>query len=230
MKQKIIRIILYILGTLFACAVLVHLYYSFLPELKLLSDFDKHNQELLIQLVRSHGWEDLVFLFVLNTVCVAVPGISNGIFCVLNGILYGPAAGFIVNWISDIFGQIILLLLLKRLYNPKKLKHNKIYHFLKDQDYPQLALSIGYLIPFIPSAVVAYSNALINKNFRKELTPLTLGTAPMAYIYAYGGDAILHLNLHRIFQALGSFGSLVLIAILILITLYILRKKRKRTS
>ena len=34
-------------------------------------------------MVRSHGIEDLAFLFLLNAICVAIPGLSNGIFCVL---------------------------------------------------------------------------------------------------------------------------------------------------
>lgn len=97
MKRKTIRIILFILGGILGLLLLYKLYLSYLPELKLLVHFDHHNEELLIKMVRSHGIEDLAFLFILIAICVAIPGLSNGIFCVLNGILYGPAFGFIVN-------------------------------------------------------------------------------------------------------------------------------------
>ena len=109
MKRKIIRILLFILGGILGLLLLYKLYLNYRPELNLLLHFDHHNEEVLVNMVRSHGIEDLAFLFLLNAICVAIPGLSNGIFCVLNGILCGPAWGFIVNWISDILGQIILM-------------------------------------------------------------------------------------------------------------------------
>ena len=138
MKRKTIRIILFILGGILGLLLLYKLYLSYLPELKLLVHFDHHNEELLIKMVRSHGIEDLAFLFILNAICVAIPGLSNGIFCVLNGILYGPAFGFIVNCISDILGQIILMQLLHKLYEIKHMSNSKIYKLLTTQKYPMV--------------------------------------------------------------------------------------------
>ncbi|PXZ12243.1 TVP38/TMEM64 family protein [Lactobacillus helveticus] len=228
MKQKTIRIILFILGGILGLLLLYKLYLSYLPELKLLVHFDHHNEELLIKMVRSHGIEDLAFLFILNAICVAIPGLSNGIFCVLNGILYGPAFGFIVNWISDILGQIILMQLLHKLYDIKHMSNSKIYKLLTTQKYSMVALTIGYLIPFIPSATVSYVNILINKNdFKKQLTPIVIGVSPFAYLYAYGGDSILHLNTSRIIKAAVMIVAVALIAAAIL---FILKSVKKHTK
>lgn len=228
MKQKIIRIILFILGGILGLLLLYKLYLSYLPELKLLVHFDHHNEELLIKMVRSHGVEDLAFLFILNAICVAIPGLSNGIFCVLNGILYGPAFGFIVNWISDILGQIILMQFLHKLYDIKHMSNSKIYKLLTTQKYPMVALTIGYLIPFIPSATVSYVNILINKNdFKKQLIPIVIGVSPFAYLYAYGGDSILHLDTSRIIKAAVMIVAVALIAAAIL---FIMKRVKKHTK
>ena len=228
MKQKIIRIILFILGGILGLLLLYKLYLSYLPELKLLVHFDHHNEELLIKMVRSHGIEDLAFLFILNAICVAIPGLSNGIFCVLNGILYGPAFGFIVNWISDILGQIILMQFLHKLYDIKHMSNSKIYKLLTTQKYPIVALTIGYLIPFIPSATVSYVNILINKNdFKKQLIPIVIGVSPFAYLYAYGGDSILHLDTSRIIKAAVMIVAVALIAAAIL---FIMKRVKKHTK
>ena len=228
MKQKIIRIILFILGGILGLLLLYKLYLSYLPELKLLVHFDHHNEELLIKMVRSHGIEDLAFLFILNAICVAIPGLSNGIFCVLNGILYGPAFGFIVNWISDILGQIILMQFLHKLYDIKHMSNSKIYKLLTTQKYPMVALTIGYLIPFIPSATVSYVNILINKNdFKKQLIPIVIGVSPFSYLYAYGGDSILHLDTSRIIKAAVMIVAVALIAAAIL---FIMKRVKKHTK
>ena len=195
MKRKIIRILLFILGGILGLLLLYKLYLNYRPELNLLLHFDHHNEEVLVNMVRSHGIEDLAFLFLLNAICVAIPGLSNGIFCVLNGILYGPAWGFIVNWISDILGQIILMELLQKLYDMKKMSNSKVYKLLTGLKSPMLGLIIGYMIPFIPSATVSYVNIMINKGQRKkQLIPIIIGVIPFAYLYAYGGDSILHLE------------------------------------
>lgn len=229
MKRKIIRILLFILGGILGLLLLYKLYLNYRPELNLLLHFDHHNEEVLVNMVRSHGIEDLAFLFLLNAICVAIPGLSNGIFCVLNGILYGPAWGFIVNWISDILGQIILMELLQKLYDMKKMSNSKVYKLLTGLKSPMLGLIIGYMIPFIPSATVSYVNIMINKEQRKkQLIPIIIGVIPFAYLYAYGGDSILHLDEPRLIKVVISFVVIALIAVAILLSLRAIKKRTKK--
>ena len=229
MKRKIIRILLFILGGILGLLLLYKLYLNYRPELNLLLHFDHHNEEVLVNMVRSHGIEDLAFLFLLNAICVAIPGLSNGIFCVLNGILYGPAWGFIVNWISDILGQIILMELLQKLYDMKKMSNSKVYKLLTGLKSTMLGLIIGYMIPFIPSATVSYVNIMINKEQRKkQLIPIIIGVIPFAYLYAYGGDSILHLDGTRLIKVVISFVVIALIAVAILLSLRAIKKRTKK--
>ncbi|MGQ5709318.1 TVP38/TMEM64 family protein [Lactobacillus sp. PSON] len=225
--KKTTRIILFIIGIILGLLVLYKLYLNYLPELKLLLHFNHHNEELLIKMVRSHGIEDVVFLFILNVICVAIPGLSNGIFCVLNGVLYGPEGGFAINWVGDILGQIILMLLLQKLYNPDKFKHSKVYKIITKSNFKQIVLTIGYMIPFIPSATVAYANLLINKKTKKRIIPIAIGTIPFAYLYAYGGDSILRLNGSRLLKAIIAIVIIIIVAgIIVLVTL----KLKKHTK
>lgn len=220
---------LFILGGLLGLLLLYKLYLNYLPEIELLLHFDHHNEQVLVNMVRSHGIEDLAFLFLLNAICVAIPGLSNGIFCVLNGILYGPAIGFLINWISDILGQLILMELLQKLYDMKKMTSSKVYKFLTGLKYPMIGLIIGYLIPFIPSATVSYVNVMINKgNRKKQLLPIVIGVVPFAYLYAYGGDSILHLDEQRLIKAIISVVVIALIALAILLVLKGIKKRTKK--
>ena len=89
-----------------------------------------------------------------------------------------------------------------------------------------IALTIGYLIPFIPSATVSYVNVMINKKqFKKQIIPIIIGVAPFAYIYAYGGDSILHLDSSRIIKAVIMF---IVIAAVILLIMKSLKKHAKK--
>lgn len=227
MKQKVARTILYILGTLLSLLVLYHIYLTYQPEINLLFHFNHHNEQLLVKMVRNHGLEEVIFLFILNTICVAIPGLSNGIFCVLNGILFGPAIGFIINWIGDVLGQTILLYTLQKLYNPKKLKNSKVYQLMRGQNYPQAGLTIGYMIPFIPSATIAYANALINHSYQDRVIPIMLGSIPMAYLYAYGGDSILHFDGRRLITTIITFIIIALVACGLLLIMRQIKQHRK---
>lgn len=228
-KRKIIRILLFILGGLLGLLLLYKLYLNYRPEIELLLHFDHHNEQVLVNMVRSHGIEDLAFLFLLNAICVAIPGLSNGIFCVLNGILYGPAIGFLVNWISDILGQLILMELLQKLYDMKKMTSSKIFKFLTSLKYPMIGLTLGYLIPFIPSATVSYVNIMINKNNRKkQIFPIVIGVVPFAYLYAYGGDSILHLDKRRLIEAVIWVVAIALFALAILLALKLIKRRTKK--
>lgn len=211
-KKSITRILLFIFGIILGLLLLYKLYLNYQPELKLLLHFDPHNEQLLIKMVRSHGIEDVAFLFILNVVCVAIPGLSNGIFCVLNGVLYGPGGGFVINWFGDVIGQIVLMRTLQKLYNPDNFTHSKIYKLLTTLGYQQAGLTVAYMVPFIPSATVAYANLLINKNLKKQIIPIAIGSIPFAYLYAYGGDSILRLNGQRLIKAVIAVVIILLIA------------------
>lgn len=224
--RKTLKVSLLFLGLICSLALLYLLYLDYRPELQLLFNFHG-NYQLLIKMIRSHGPANLVLVFLLNAICVAIPGLSNGIFCVLNGILFGPAVGFLVNWASDILGQLLLLYLIRKLYSPKKLRQGKFYRLLHEQSSPELAFSLAYAIPFIPSITVSFANILVNSAFKKRLIPIIIGSLPLAFLYAYGGDSLLHLNGRKL---LITILILLLIALIAIGILYFNYRRTKKAA
>lgn len=225
-KRKLLKYALTFLGITISCLILYQLYLDYLPEIKLLFHFHGNYQQL-IAMIRSHGPGNMVLVFVLNAICVAIPGVSNGIFCVLNGILYGPTLGFIINWISDILGQLLLLSLIEKIYSGPNIEHSKFSRLLQNQPYPEFAFSLGYAIPFIPSITVSFASLLVNKSLTKKIIPIIVGSIPLAFLYAYGGDSLLHLNGKRL---IATIAILIFIALIALLVLFYGYHKNKKTA
>lgn len=184
---------------LLSLLLLYRLYLDYRPELDLLLHFNHKNEQLLVAKIRSHGWQDLCLLFLLSTLATAVPGMSNGIFCVLNGILYGPWLGCAVNWLADICGQVALLHLL-RLITKRQQQRN--YHLFQKltaaTGNSYFSLSLAYAIPIIPSVTAAYASLHLLPDGKHRLLPIIGGTLPASFLYAFGGDALLQLNWKRL--------------------------------
>ena len=85
------------------------------------------------------------------------------------------------------------------------------------QKHPLIGLTIGFMIPVIPSILVNYAGAQLNVNRRQYMAMVLVGMAPTSFLYAFGGDAIFKGNIRRLIG--------VAIAILILIGCYLLVRK-----
>ena len=85
------------------------------------------------------------------------------------------------------------------------------------QKHPLIGLTIGFMIPVIPSILVNYAGARLNVNRRQYIAMVLVGMAPTSFLYAFGGDPIVRGNLKRIISAV--------ICILILIGIYLIVKK-----
>ena len=229
MKRKIIRILLFILGGILGLLLLYKLYLNYRPELNLLLHFDHHNEEVLVNMVRSHGIEDLAFLFLLNAICVAILAYPTESFVFSTESFMALPGDLLLIGSVTFLGQIILMELLQKLYDMKKMSNSKVYKLLTGLKSPMLGLIIGYMIPFIPSATVSYVNIMINKGQRKkQLIPIIIGVIPFAYLYAYGGDSILHLDGPRLIKVVISFVVIALIAVAILLSLRAIKKRTKK--
>ncbi|GFZ26209.1 TVP38/TMEM64 family protein [Lactobacillus corticis] len=188
-------------------AKLIHNYQT---EINLLLHYQPGSQAELLAMIRSHGFENKVILFILDTLCVAVPGMSNGVFAILNGVLFGKAVGFLINWLASCLGQLLLIGVLYRLYDAKQFQNQKLVKLLKRQKYPLLWLTLCYMVPFIPSATVAYANIILVKSRVKQLIPICLGMIPFAFLYAYGGDSLLKIDAS---SAIWVIGGILVVAI-----------------
>ena len=168
-------------------------------------------------MIRSHGFTDIFLLVALIGILNAIPGMSNSVVCIFAGLCYGPIVGFLINWVGNILGNSTVMSIIRKINLSKRVKKNKILHYLLQQKHPLIALTIGFMIPVIPSVLVNYAGARLNVSWKRYLAMVTVGMAPTSFLYAFGGDAIFKGNIRRLIG--------VAIAILILIGCYLLVRK-----
>ena len=67
----------------------------------------------ILSQLRSKTILNFVILILLTAVTAAIPFMSNAIFAIFNGVVYGPGIGFLMNVFSNIGGNIVFLKILK---------------------------------------------------------------------------------------------------------------------
>ena len=216
-ERKLSKTWLIVGAIILAVIVLYFIYRTYKPEIDLLLDFNAHNKAKLLHMIRSHGFTDIFLLVALIGILNAIPGMSNSVVCIFAGLCYGPIVGFLINWVGNILGNSTVMSIIRKINLSKRVKKNKILHYLLQQKHPLIALTIGVMIPVIPSVLVNYAGARLNVSRKHYLAMVTVGMAPTSFLYAFGGDAIFKGNIRRLIG--------VAIAILILIGCYLLVRK-----
>lgn len=173
-------------------------------------------------MIRSHGIKDMLLLLALIATFNAIPGMSNSFVCIFVGLCYGPAIGFIINWLGNIIGNCGVMAVIRKIDLSRRTKKSKLLNSLMNQRHPLIGLTIGFMAPVIPSVLVNYAGARLNINRWHYLAMVAVGMAPTSFIYAFGGDALFKGDNKRLIGAV--------VAIVIVIALYIFVKKMiKRT-
>lgn len=204
-------------ATLLAVVVIYFIYRTYRPDIDLLFNLNTHNKTKLLHMIRSHGFTDMFLLIALIGIFNAIPGMSNSVVCVFAGLCYGPLIGFLINWSGNILGNCAVMSIIRQIDLSKRVKKNKLLRYLLHQKHPLVALTIGFMIPVIPSVLVNYAGAQLNVDRKHYLAMVVTGMAPTSFLYAFGGDAIFKGNIKRLIG--------VAIAILILLGFYFLIKK-----
>lgn len=83
----------------------------------------------------------------------------------------------------------------------KKFKHNQTLEALLNHPHQRLRLTLGFMIPVIPSVIVNYACSRHRYPASDYLPMVIIGMLPTAFIYAFGGDAIFKGNIKRIIVA-----------------------------
>ena len=183
----------------------VALLHDFGPEVHLLLHYHAADRPELIKLVRAHGAQDLIFFLLLIGLLNAVPGASNSLVCILVGLCYGPAIGLAVNWLGNVGGNVACFGLIKHLSFSKHFQPNRILTNLMHHKHPLVGLTLGYMIPIVPSVLVNYACGQLKVSRLQFLLMVAIGMLPTSVLYAFGGDAIMHGDLKR----LGVIGILI---------------------
>lgn len=215
MGKKLKKPVLVIIGVLLACILIYLLYCDYRPEINLLMHPTHDTQEKLLFLIRQHEMRDSIFLLLLIAILNAIPGLSNSVVCILSGLCYGPWLGLVVNWIGNILGNTIVMLLIKKIDFSHHFKQNKILNFLLHQSHPLVGLTVGFMIPFIPSVLVNYACASMKVSWKKYLPMVIIGMLPTSYLYAFGGDAIFNGDIKKLIGVVIGIVILLILALLV---------------
>lgn len=168
------------------------------PELVLLFNPSSAHQAELITLVHRHELVDVFLLMLVIAVLCSVPGAPNSVVCIFTGACFGPLAGFLINWCGNIIGNGFVLTMVHRSGVTANLRQKPAFSYLSRQRYPLLGLTMGFIVPFIPNLVVNCVATGLEVSRRGYLLAVSLGTLPIAFIYAYSGNAIFTLDLEKI--------------------------------
>lgn len=177
----------------------------------------------ILSQLRSKTILNFVILILLTAVTAAIPFMSNAIFAIFNGVVYGPGIGFLMNVFSNIVGNFVFIKILKMIDitdSEKKLKNRFAgIDVLENTDF---GIILGYMIPIVPTILVNYHVAETKLSWRKWLLYITIGVAPSSFVYALGGDAVVAGNLKRIVVLL------VIVAVVYLVATYLKRRGKKK--
>lgn len=222
MKKTINKTWLLIFAGIAALAVIFLIYRDYRPEISLLFNLNSHNQAILLRLIRGHGIRDMLLLLLLVAIFNAIPGMSNSVICIFAGLCYGPLVGFLINWAGNILGNCAVMSLIRKVSLSKRTKQSKLLSYLLHYRHPLVGLTVGYMIPIIPSVLVNYAGARLHVNTPRFLAMITIGMAPTSFIYAFGGDAIFKADTKRIITAI--------IAIVVIFLIYFIARKAMTNS
>lgn len=215
MRKNLRKILLIGLGVIVAIGLAYLLYRDYRPEINLLLHPTSDTKEKLLILLRRHAVRDSIFLLCLIAVLNAIPGLSNSVLCVLAGLCYGAWLGLGINWLGNILGNVIVVALIRKIDFSKHFKKNKILTYLMNQSHPRIGLTIGFMIPFIPSVLVNYAAARLDVTWKQYLPMVVIGMLPTSYLYAFGGDAIFSGDAKRLIGL--AVGILVLLMMALLV-------------
>jgi uncharacterized membrane protein YdjX (TVP38/TMEM64 family) len=214
-KQILINtIIVLILGL-----VLVKVYW---PELVLLFHPSAVHQAQLISIVHHHQIMDIILLITVIAVLCSIPGAPNSVVCIFTGACFGPLGGFLINWCGNILGNGFVLTLVHHSGVTDRFRHRRAFTYLSRQRYPLLGLIMGFSVPIIPNLLVNCVATVLKIPKQNYFLAVSLGTLPIAFLYAYGGHALFSLDIKKLI--------LVITIFILLCVLYglikILRKKQ----
>lgn len=216
MKQKLLKTVLIGLGIVVAISLLYFLYQDYRPEIQILLHPEQGDiKEKLLVLLRQHETRDVLFLMGLIVIFNAIPGLSNSIFCILAGLCYGPWLGLLINWCGNILGNTIICVLINKINFSRSFKKNRILTYLMHQKHPIIGMTIGLMIPVIPSILVDYTAVRLRLPVKHIISMIVIGMFPTSFIYAFGGDAIFSGNIKRIATALAGLIILIVVALII---------------
>lgn len=180
--------------------------------------FDRH---MLINLLRHQGKHNIILFMAVIAIGSAIPGVPIAAIAILSGVCFGRWPGFLINVGGIVVGNLLAIYILGAF--PHKIKPSRFRPLadrLKNMHHPRLGLSIGYAVPMLPTLLVNYAALEMHLSLRNKITCILIGSLPVSFLYAFGGDELLF----------GNTKAVIISAILILLlfSLYEIIKRDQR--
>ncbi len=173
---------------------------------------------LLEQAFRHPTVVDILLLLLLTALMTAIPFMSSSVIALVNGVILGPVFGFALNWIGALLGNLLVALVIAHtdLANTSH-RTDKHTQWLSHFKNHFLSLTLGYMLPFVPSFLVN-DRAVVWKIPKKQVVlAILLGTAPSNLLYAFGGNALFKWQFNDLLY--------LAIALLVLLGIYVIIKR-----
>lgn len=198
-----------IIGGVIGLIMLALLVWRYWPTIEFVRTH-QFNRTTFIHEFRGRGWIAMLPLTLLLAVVSMIPGAPNSVIAILNGVCLGAPLGFVTNAIGLTVGNTLGFWLVNRLDDLRKQqKPSRLLDDLLKMRHPRIGLALGYSVPFIPNMVVHVAASKLQVGSRRLEPLIMIGSLPTAFFYAFGGDAVLRLNLTRIIIAVVVIGGSV---------------------
>jgi len=153
------------------------------------------DRKTLINLLRHQGKHNAVLFMAVIAIGSAIPGMPIAAVAVLSGVCFGRWTGFGINVVGTVLGNLFAIYILGRF--PHKIRPSRFRPLavrLKNMQHPRIGLSIGYAVPMLPTLLVNYAALELHMSLRNKASCIFLGSLPVSFLYAFGGDELLFGN------------------------------------
>lgn len=153
----------------------------------------------------QHGLGDTLLLIATIAILCSIPFAPNAVVCIFTGVCFGPFIGFLINWCGNIIGNGFVAIMIRRSGISEQVRHKRAFDYLTRQRFPVVGLIIGFIVPVVPNLPVNYAANGMRVTTGKYLLAASLGTLPIAFIYALGGNAIFTMNFKKVVVVIALF-------------------------
>jgi len=188
------KIIFITIGILTLVGLLASLWLNYSSIVQTFSAY-ADDRQILINLLRHQGKHNAFILIAIIAIGSAIPGMPIAAFAILSGVCFGRWPGFLINVVGTVLGNILAIYILSKF--PHKIHPSRFRPLtdkLKNMHHPRLGLSIGYAVPMLPTLLVNYASLEMHMSIKNKITCIFLGSLPVSFLYAFGGDELLFGN------------------------------------
>lgn len=175
-----------------------------------------------ILLLQEYGFLAGSLLIILESM---IPILPLGIFVAFNFNAYGFFIGFLISYLSTIFGCVLAYFLSKRLFSvyiSKKSKDSerldRIVKVFKNVKFSNLVLIIA--LPFSPAFLINIAAGTVKMNLKKFIAALFISKISIVYFWGMVGKSFI--------ESLGDIDSLIIISLLLLFCYFLSKIVEKK--